>query len=213
MLRDTSAKFFNGYFNLKDFLAAQIKTQGEGTTKSIWDEALAAPCMFPHFIKLFYIYLVLAVQTACVERGFNLHRIIKHRLTNRLSILSVDSLMRVKALGSSFNTAPRESFEVVMEKIKELVVEALPILEARPLRDSDRPPLIISKLASSANESFSFPVIGKVLPFLLISHDGDGDFGQGEEEVVVEEMGGTGLLYDEVQQLMLTWMSNLSILL
>ena len=53
----------------------------------------------------------------------------------------------------------------------------------------------------------------RVLPFLLISHDSDGDFGQGEEEVVVEEMGGTGLLYDEVQQLMLTWMSNLSILL
>ena len=85
------------------------------------------------------------------------------------------------------------------------MVEALPILEARPLRDSDRPPLIISKLASSVNESFSFLVIGKALvdEGVTLPTDGDGDFGQGEEEVVGEEMGGTGLLYDEVTDIIM----------
>ena len=41
---------------------------------------------------------LIPVQTAVVERGFSLHKRIKNKLRNRLEIVTVDSLMRVKLL-------------------------------------------------------------------------------------------------------------------
>jgi hypothetical protein len=41
---------------------------------------------------------LIPVQTAVVERGFSLQKIIKNKLRNRLEIVTVDSLMRVKLL-------------------------------------------------------------------------------------------------------------------
>ena len=40
--------------------------------------------------------MVLPVQTAVVERGFSLHRIIKNRLRSRLLVSTMDSLMRIR---------------------------------------------------------------------------------------------------------------------
>ncbi|CAK9199111.1 unnamed protein product [Sphagnum troendelagicum] len=51
------------------------------------------------------------VETACVERGFSEHRVIKHRLTNRLRVVMVDSLMRVSILAGSV-----ESFDYAAAK-------------------------------------------------------------------------------------------------
>jgi hypothetical protein len=51
------------------------------------------------------------VETTCVERGFSEHRVIKHRLTNRLRVVTVDSLMRVSILASSV-----ESFDYAATK-------------------------------------------------------------------------------------------------
>jgi len=49
----------------------------------------------PHILMIVYVLMVLPVQTAVVERGFSLHRIIKNRLRSRLLISKMDSLMRV----------------------------------------------------------------------------------------------------------------------
>ncbi len=52
-----------------------------------------------------------SVETACVEGGFSEHRVIKHRLTNRLRVVTVDSLMRVNILAGSV-----KSFDYVATK-------------------------------------------------------------------------------------------------
>ena len=44
------------------------------------------------------IMFIIPVQTAVVERGFSLHRIVKNRLTNSLKIMTLDSLLRIKLL-------------------------------------------------------------------------------------------------------------------
>ncbi|EFJ50412.1 hypothetical protein VOLCADRAFT_88729 [Volvox carteri f. nagariensis] len=59
----------------------------------------------------FIIYIVCvtweAAWTACVERGFSRHRIIKNRLTNRLKLETVDSLLRVGMLGPAADTGAK----------------------------------------------------------------------------------------------------------
>ena len=42
--------------------------------------------------------LVIPLNTACVERGFSHHGIIKNKLRSRLKVVNVDSLLRVKLL-------------------------------------------------------------------------------------------------------------------
>ena len=46
-----------------------------------------------------YIFCI-PLQTAVVERGFNVHRLIKTRLSNRLLVATIDSLLRVKLLAT-----------------------------------------------------------------------------------------------------------------
>ena len=53
---------------------------------------------FPNLFLLVQIMFLIPVQTAIVERGFSLHKIIKSKLRNRLQIVTIDSLMRVKLL-------------------------------------------------------------------------------------------------------------------
>ena len=54
---------------------------------------------FPHMLNFVYALCVIPVHTCEVERGFSQHRIIKHRLTSRLRIVTLDSLMRIKLSG------------------------------------------------------------------------------------------------------------------
>ena len=50
-------------------------------------------------IPFVHLMSVIPGHTCDVERGFSTHRVIKHRLTSRLRIFTVDSLMRVKLNG------------------------------------------------------------------------------------------------------------------
>ena len=52
----------------------------------------------PNFITVAFSVLVCPVHSAAVERGFSIHRVLKHRLTNRLLLTTLDSAMRVKML-------------------------------------------------------------------------------------------------------------------
>jgi hypothetical protein len=71
------------------------------------EHRLELPHMLPFAEAMFYV----PVETTCVERGFSEHRVIKHRLTNRLRVVTVDSLMRVSILASSV-----ESFDYAAAK-------------------------------------------------------------------------------------------------
>jgi len=83
--------------------------------------------LFPHMIVLVQLMCVIPTHTCDVERGFSMHRLIKHRLTSRLRVVTVDSMMRVKLNArdgldeiqiSSANTAPDSLDEVVTPLIK-----------------------------------------------------------------------------------------------
>lgn len=55
--------------------------------------------LFPNLIFLAYIALCIPVETACVERGFSVHRVTKDKLKSVMKIVTVDALLRVKFLG------------------------------------------------------------------------------------------------------------------
>ena len=64
-----------------------------------WNHLSETGCSeFPYIMALGAIYFTLPVHTAAVERGFSLHRLIKHRLRSRLRIVTLDALMRTKLL-------------------------------------------------------------------------------------------------------------------
>jgi hypothetical protein len=71
------------------------------STREAW--ALVArdhSATLPHILQLAAILFIIPCQTATVERGFSLHRVIKHRLTNQLRLVTLDSLMRVRLLSA-----------------------------------------------------------------------------------------------------------------
>jgi hAT family C-terminal dimerisation region len=71
----------------------------------------------PVIVRLALVMFTIPVQSATVERGFSMHRVFKHRLTNSLRLVTLDALMRVKLLG------PREDvcefdFDAAAEVVK-----------------------------------------------------------------------------------------------
>jgi Domain of unknown function (DUF4371) len=71
------------------------------TLNSMWLHLQQGPAViaFPKMLMLVHIMLVIMVHSADVERMFSLARVTKHRLTNRLHVHTLDSLMRIKCLG------------------------------------------------------------------------------------------------------------------
>ena len=67
---------------------------------AVWAEFKEAgrETTMPHMFRLVMLGLVVPLNTACVERGFSHHGIIKNKLRTRLKIVHVDSLLRVKLL-------------------------------------------------------------------------------------------------------------------
>ncbi|GFH19707.1 uncharacterized protein HaLaN_16704 [Haematococcus lacustris] len=63
---------------------------------------------FPLMMQLTQVMLLMPLQTAVVERGFSIHRIIMHRLANRLKLATVDSLMRIRIIGPSKHSYQKE---------------------------------------------------------------------------------------------------------
>ncbi|KAJ9516339.1 hypothetical protein QJQ45_001026 [Haematococcus lacustris] len=79
------------------------------TLQSAWVQLMELGYVhFPLMMQLAQIMLLVPLQTAVVERGFSIHRIIKHRLTNRLKLATVDSLMRIRLIGPSKHTYQKE---------------------------------------------------------------------------------------------------------
>ena len=65
----------------------------------VWESLINrhnAIAVFPNVNKLVHVMFLIPVQTAIVEQGFSLHRILKNRLSNRLKVMTLDSLLRIK---------------------------------------------------------------------------------------------------------------------
>jgi hypothetical protein len=82
-------------------LKAKLALQAE--LGKAWEPAYEAIVkdahLYPRVLQLAYIASVLPVQTACVERGFSRHRLVKTRLSSRKRLITVDAELRVGLLG------------------------------------------------------------------------------------------------------------------
>ena len=88
--------------------------------------------LFPRILILVNVMFLIPVQTADVERGFSVHRILKNRLSNRLKIHTLDSLFRVKllTLGKSifefdYESAAKKHSYVAFDKRDDFLLRAL----------------------------------------------------------------------------------------
>lgn len=82
--------------------------------------------VIPRMITLAQICRCIPVQSASVERGFSMHKLIKHKLRNALRLVTLDSLLRVKLLGfGSFDQwlsdAHREETDILIEEATEII--------------------------------------------------------------------------------------------
>jgi hypothetical protein len=59
--------------------------------------------LIPHICSMVQVYFTLVFSTAEVERGFNYHKIIKTKFRSRLTVMSMDSLIRGKMLAEPFD--------------------------------------------------------------------------------------------------------------
>jgi hypothetical protein len=103
----------------------------------------------PRLLIFVQAMLVLPVQTACVERGFSIHRYLKHRLTNHLRLVTLDSIMRFQMLGP-------QNLDELYDKFS--IDGALQVLQAGGgLRAFDKPPFI-RMLFDHTTEKKEFPL-------------------------------------------------------
>ena len=88
------------FLALKRALFQVVNELNQTNATYIWRKLIVeqAHLNFPNLFLLVQIMFLIPVQTAIVERGFSLHKIIKSKLRNRLQIVTIDSLMRVKLL-------------------------------------------------------------------------------------------------------------------
>jgi len=88
------------FLALKKALFKVVNELNQTNATYIWRKLFLeeAHIMFPNLFMLVQIMFLIPVQTAVVERGFSLHKIIKSNLRNALKIIPMDSLLRVKLL-------------------------------------------------------------------------------------------------------------------
>lgn len=98
---------------------------------------------FPLMFDYVRIAFALPVQSACVERGFSVHRRIKFCLTNRLGVSVVDSLMRMKLV---FSRDMKEWVE------SPLLAEATLLLQSSGFSGKEHP-LTLGRLFEACNEA------------------------------------------------------------
>jgi hypothetical protein len=84
---------------LRGYMVDLITTSPDITMQAAWALIASQDAVkFPHALRLAYVAFSIPMQSASVERGFSMHRVIKHRLTNSLRLITLDSLMRMKLL-------------------------------------------------------------------------------------------------------------------
>ena len=72
----------------------------------------------PNMFTMVSVGLVVPLNTACVERGFSHHGIIKNKLRNSLKVLQMDSLLRVKLLCKDYESFDYKSAAELHEQMQ-----------------------------------------------------------------------------------------------
>jgi hypothetical protein len=134
-------------------VATLVARDSTCTPLSFWRNVAANHASsFPHMLSLAHAWLVMPAQTATVERGFSIHRTIKHRLTNRLKVATMDSLMRLRLLGPP---APSRSVPMSADSLPDYMTfhgydEAQAVLESTGGMRSGKHPHLIGRLLDCA---------------------------------------------------------------
>ncbi len=82
---------------MRRLLFNMVQRKPHVSVADAWHELLLLhAAAIPHMFQFVYIMLCVPSSSACVERGFSVHKCVKTRLSNRLQIITMDSLMRVK---------------------------------------------------------------------------------------------------------------------
>jgi hypothetical protein len=141
-------------------------------------------------VRLYYACLSIPSQTAMVERGFSLHRLFKNRLTNRLRLMTLDSLLRLKLLCSSPSAFLSGDY----------MAPTLAILTRQSIRQNGgKPPAVFTSLHNAVHDIIVPILEGQMLANGVDVEDGDvdedvfwdgGDVeeGEDEEDVVMEHV-------------------------
>ena len=95
---------YDEFARLKRRMHALVNIEGCSTDFSlVWSKLSKDAVSFPSVLMLAQACCTIPSHTCDVERGFSVHRTIKHRLTSRLRLPTVDSLMRVKLSDTAFD--------------------------------------------------------------------------------------------------------------
>ncbi len=93
----------------KEFRRLKAKLALQAELGKAWEPAYEAVArdahLYPRVLQLAYISSVLPVQTACVERGFSRHRLVKTRLSSRKRLVTVDAELRMGLLAPPADAA------------------------------------------------------------------------------------------------------------
>jgi hypothetical protein len=108
-LLTSHAKLSREFRLFVDWASATVLDTPSITLQSFWQQA-SATGNYPHVFQLARVMMVLPAQSATVERGVSMHRVIKHRLTNRLKLVTLDYLMRVHMLGPKTDEVSLDDF-------------------------------------------------------------------------------------------------------
>lgn len=146
--------------------------------KFLLSDRVRGHILFPNFTQLFYIALVTPVHTATVERGFSIHRVLKNRLSNKLKLTTLDSLMRIKMI------VDRDAWT------KHDLSSAVAVYTKQHPR-SEKAPALLAKLHVAFNEGAQWPEcladagVGAFDEFELdgidVEVDSDEDFDPGDD--------------------------------
>jgi hypothetical protein len=118
----------------------------------------------PKLVAVLRASLCLPSQSASVERGFSIHRVIKHRLTNRMGILVFDSLMRLRMLGAQYMPIEGSaSVDLMVENRKqrsELIDDAVLVLQRTGTIRQEKLPEYMKALGAISNHAVQLSTYG-----------------------------------------------------
>ena len=137
---------------------------------------------FPNWSLVAMGALCLPAQSACVERGFSLHRCTKSRLRTNLELDTLDSLLRLRSLIGRHEWKDYD------------LSDALEVYESQPRRQFSKHPLLLGRLSKAISGfavpeflSSGVPIEGVLLA--MTERDLIADEDEFEQEVVEEKAG------------------------
>lgn len=127
-LRSTRDQIMQSEFPaMKQALWSRAKDSRGLKMTSVWGEfrGEGRERIMPHMFILVTVGLLVPLNTACVERGFSHHGIIKNKLRNALKVIQMDSLLRVKHLCSSYEEFDYEAAADLHDNMQDGLISKL----------------------------------------------------------------------------------------